>query len=357
MSDQRNDDELTGDDPAVDITPVDSERRPGLTSEETDAETAGFTPSTEHTSRFFDNDVNPRTEEEFIGFEENVSVSDRSFSAASQPVEDVLAQRAPTPVDGIVEVDDAVTVEEAVEDPTQVLRRSFVQGDIVSPEPAPGTTLGFHPAEGSATFEEAMSTPAQDYTFEGEALPVLPGRGLPRFLSVLLTLIFTPVAWYLIADSAARLAFATDNPMTSGVVNVAALGELLAGLIALAIIAILAAQSSLGLLVVGVLVMAAGAPFLFVPGLVADTGYWGASNISNWNDFGGNIANHFLASGFTGLLFVFGFLMVAFGWVIAAVRRTGRAEEALRISVATTNPNAMKARWGRKATEKAQRYQ
>ena len=355
MSDQRNDDELIGDDPAVDVTPVDSDFGPGLTSEEIDAEIAGFEPATEDTSRFFDNDASSRTEDEFIGFEENVSVSDRSFSAASQPVEDVLAQRTATPVDGVVEVEEAVTVEETVEDPTQVLRRSFVQGDSASPQPEP--TPGFHPTEGTATFEEAMSTPAQDYTFEGEALPVLPGRALPRFLSVLLTLIFTPVAWYLVADSAARLAFATDNPMTSGIVNVAALGELLAGLIALAIIAILAAQSSLGLIVVGVLVMAAGAPFLFVPGLVADTGYWGASNIANWNDFGGNIANHFLTSGFTGLLFVFGFLMVAFGWVIAAVRRTGRSEEALRISVATTNPNAMKARWGRKATEKAQRYQ
>ena len=93
------------------------------------------------------------------------------------------------------------------------------------------------------------------------------------------------------------------------------------------------------------------------PALVGETGYWGAAQIADWNDFGGNIANHFLASGFTGLLFAFGFLMLAFGWVIAAVRRAGRNEEALRISVSTTNPTAMRARWARKATEKAQRYQ
>ena len=145
--------------------------------------------------------------------------------------------------------------------------------------------------------------------------------------------------------------------MVSGNINAAALGELFAGLIAVTIIAILAAQSSLGLIVVGTLVMIAGAPFLVVPALVGETGYWGATAIADWNDFGGNIANHFLVSRLARFVFVFGFLLGALGWIIAAVRRAGRREEALRTSVAPPNPHAMKARWARKATEKAQRYQ
>ena len=341
-----------------------------LTGEELDAPAGGASGNTEELVGVTDSAAAERDtaleptgdEDDFMGFEENISVADTDFSRPT------LASQRGTAVGEAGVTDEVTTNTPAVdnfeeEDATQVLRRSLIQGDAATEtvvEAASAATLAggtstLHPA--AATFEEAMTTARPSITFEAEALPVLPSRAMPRVLSVLFTLLFAPVAWYLLADAAARLAFAQGNPMVSGNINAAALGELFAGLIAVTIIAILAAQSSLGLIVVGTLVMIAGAPFLVVPALVGETGYWGATAIADWNDFGGNIANHFLASGFTGLLFAFGFLMVALGWVIAAVRRTGRSEEALRISVATTNPHAMKARWARKATEKAQRYQ
>ena len=340
-----------------------------LTGEELDAPAGGASGNTEELVGITGSTVTEaatvleptRDEDDFMGFEENISVADTDFSRPT------LTANHGTAVGGAGTTGEATTSTASVdnydEDATQILRRSLIQGDAATEtvvEAASAATLAggtstLHPA--AATFEEAMTTAPPSITFEAEALPVLPSRAMPRVLSVLFTLLFTPVAWYLLADAAARLAFAQGNPMVSGNINAAALGELFAGLIAVTIIAILAAQSSLGLIVVGTLVMIAGAPFLVVPALVGETGYWGATTIAGWNDFGGNIANHFLASGFTGLLFAFGFLMVALGWVIAAVRRAGRSEEALRISVATTNPHAMKARWARKATEKAQRYQ
>ena len=310
--------------------------------------------------------LEPTDADDFMGFEENVSVTDTDFSRSRVSTEWEVEGAGLTTGDvdaSSTELGTNPIPEESYgEDATQVLRRSLIQGDDVSATVVEATSAATLAGAASipraaATFEEAMSTPTPPITFEAEALPVLPSRALPRFLAVLFTLLFTPIAWYLLADAAARLAFAVDNPMVSGIINVAAIAELFASLIAITIIAILAAQSSLGLIITGTLVMLAGAPFLFVPALVGETGYWGAAQIADWNDFGGNIANHFLASGFTGLLFAFGFLMLAFGWVIAAVRRAGRNEEALRISVSTTNPTAMRARWARKATEKAQRYQ
>lgn len=205
-----------------------------------------------------------------------------------------------------------------------------------------------------STFEEAMSAPTPELSEEAETLPTLPGRALARTLSLILTLILTPIAWYLVADASARMAFAPGNPMLTGQINAAALAELFAGLVAIAIIALLAAQSSLGLIITGIVVMAVGVPFLVIPGMVSDTGYWGVTNVANWNAFGGNISNHFLTTGFTGIFFALGFLMVALGWVVAAVRRAGRQEEALRLVVAAQNPQGLKARWARKATKKGQ---
>lgn len=314
------------------------------------------------------------SDEDFLGFSENVAVSQTEPPAAAEnlPADAVPAAgaahppvinasqpaRVPSDVDDspapiFDEVEEVTTRSTPDSETTQVLRRSLISGPSAPTAPAVSTP----PTADTSTFEEAMATPSPDLVDEVDNPPALPGRGLARFLSVVLTLIFTPVAWYLVADSSARLAFAPNNPMISGNVNAAALAELLAGLIAVAIIALLAAQSSLGLIVTGVLVMALGVPFLVIPQLVTETGYWGVTNLANWNDFGSNVSSHFATTGFTGIFFALGFLMVALGWVIAAVRRTGRQEEALRLVVASENPDGLKARWARKATQRGQQHQ
>lgn len=310
-------------------------------------------------------------EETYFGFEDTVSVSDHSFpstipSEMEEPVQiETRAERRAQSVfveeDALVQETPAVTGEED----TQLLRRSLLAtapaetAPVVSAVQSTTEIFETRPTPpGSAptaapSFEDAISqTTAVTYT-EDSLQPELPSRALPRVLSVLLTLIFTPIAWYLIADAAARLAFAPNNPMVSGILNIAALGELVAGLIAVIIIAILAAQSSLGLVVVGVLTVGVGIPFLVVPSLVQSSGYWGVTSLENFNAFGANIVNHFMTTGFTGLFTVLGTLMIAFGVALASARRTGRNEEFQRAIVAETNPPGLKARWGRKATQKA----
>lgn len=328
------------------------------------------------------------TPETYFGFEETVSVADRSFpSAIPAELEETvqIETRSERRAQNVVVEEDALIQEAPVpsgdvptgEEDTQLLRRSLLGGPSVTATPAAaavqnlpemsqpgvGNTEVMEVSRVSATssfgaspsFEDAMSQqPSITYT-EDSLQPELPSRALPRVLSVLLTLVFTPIAWYLVADAAARLAFAPGNPMLTGVLNIAALGELVAGLIAVIIIAILAAQSSLGLVVTGAITVAVGIPFLVVPSLVQSSGFWGVTSLENFNTFGANVVNHFMATGFTGLFLVLGTLMVAFGVALASARRAGRGEEFQRAIVAETNPPGLKARWGRKATQKSQK--
>ncbi len=316
-----------------------------------------------------------KVEEPYFGFEETVSLSDQSYPSSipdglEEPVQ--LVTRAQRRAESVVVEEDALVAQESAPrdaEDTQVLRRSL----LVATAPATGQedvevkveeTVGLPPTVGAVaqtpapdaapSFEDAMSDKPKVTYFEESLQPELQSRALPRVLAVLLTLIFTPIAWYLIADAAARLAFAPGNPMVSGVLNLAALGELLAGIIALIILAILAAQSSLGLIITGALVIGLGVPFLVVPGLVQETGYWGVTRLEEFNTFGANVTNHFMATGFTGLFLVFGSFLLAFGIALSSVRRTGRSEERQRAIVAESNPPGLKARWARKATEKAQ---
>lgn len=314
----------------------------------------------------------PTQEDTYFGFEETVSVADRSFPSAvpaelEEPVQ--LETRSERHSQNVVVEEDALIQQSQIptgEEDTQLLRRSLLGAppNATTPEAAPeGSTETLEVSAvssaasfgSSPSFEDAMSQ-QQSVTYTEDSLqPELPSRTLPRLLSVLLTIVFAPIAWYLVADAAARLAFAPGNPMVTGTLNIAALGELIAGLISIIIIAILAAQSSLGLIVVGVITLGLGLPFLVVPSLVQSSGFWGVASLKEFNTFGANVVNHFMATGFTGLFLVVGTLMVAFGVALASTRRAGRSEEFQRAVVAETNPPGLKARWGRKATQKSQK--
>lgn len=310
--------------------------------------------------------------ETYFGFEETVSVADHSFPSAipaelEEPVQ--IETRSDRHSQNVVVEEDALIQEPQIptgDEDTQLLRRSLLGAPPAATPPVAATQSSTEIMEvapvsavatfgSSPSFEDAMSQ-QQSVTYTEDSLqPELPSRALPRLLSVLLTLVFAPIAWYLVADAAARLAFAPGNPMLTGVLNIAALGELVAGLIAIIIIAILAAQSSLGLIVVGVITLGLGIPFLVVPAIVQSSGFWGVTSLEDFNTFGANVVNHFMATGFTGLFLVLGTLMIAFGVALASARRAGRSEEFQRAVVAETNPPGLKARWGRKATQKSQK--
>ncbi|WRS30863.1 hypothetical protein U6G28_04040 [Actinomycetaceae bacterium MB13-C1-2] len=213
--------------------------------------------------------------------------------------------------------------------------------------------------------EETTVAPASGYTYDptssadnmvladATVLPTIRSKSGTRWLTSVLTVLLTPVAWYLLSDAGARLAFAPGNPWETSVINPAALIELGIGLLVVALIAFLAAQSSLGLLISGVVMFVVGSIFLISPVLAQQLVDDNLTGIRNLNAFGGNVVGCFELTGFSGLLTVAGFFMAALAVALAYVRRAGRREEATRALVAATNPEGLKAHWARKATNKS----
>lgn len=288
-----------------------------------------------------------------MGFEDTVSLSTDGFPALQDPhsppaePRDVLSNRMAAPetstgpsasdVEGMGGAEDnAVTRRSLMETPAE-------QGRPATP-PQPEKPMDFE----NAVLNETS-------VLEGATvLPMVPSRAGAGWLSAILTLLLSPIAWYLLTDAGARFVFTDSNPMLTGVINPAALAEFAAGLLIVILMSLLAAQSSLGLILSGSMLLILGVPFLAAPAWVTSLFDYLAP-VEEFNAFGANVVSHLAFTGFTGILAAVGFAMIAAGWVVASVRRAGRREEALRVEVLKVNPQGMKARWARKATARQTR--
>ncbi len=282
---------------------------------------------------------------------EATDVLDTAFTAPGRtnvPVaaQDVLGSRskareaAPSPEETIVQ--ETETTETLAD--TGIIRRSLVTTAIET-EPEVAET----PAETITRGEEF-----DNHLLEGATVkPEVPSRAGARWLSAIGTLLLTPLAWYLLVDSGARLFIADNNPWSTGTINAAALAELGGGILVVLVIGILASLSSLGLLLTGIVTLVVGIPFLAAPEWTADTVLRGFESVtSEWGVLFDNALFHLEFTGATGILTMLGAGMLIGAWVTWRMRRKGRAEEALRVDVAAVNPDGLKARWARKATER-----
>lgn len=223
---------------------------------------------------------------------------------------------------------------------TLTRRRSLITpAPLDAPEPE--REAAWKPREETAGHRIASTTPKSldDALFEGTTLIAeVPSRTGAHWGSLLGTLIAAPVAWYLMADAGARFTLADNNSMTTGIVSALGVGELLGGLLALAVIVAFARTSSLGSWFTGVLALIAGLPWVIVPGLTAQTVLPMLRWLDQWNTFGANISHHLQASGYSGRFIIAGALLIGMGIVSHSVRRRGRDEEALRAQVEKVNP-------------------
>lgn len=172
-----------------------------------------------------------------------------------------------------------------------------------------------------------------DDLFAGAAYDKVPSRAGAHWWSLLGTLLLTPVAWYLLSDAGARMTLPADNQWDSGVLNLAALGELLGGIVVLAVILLAARASSLGAFVVGSLVALIGGAFVLFPAVTQDFAEPYLQWLRDYNDFGGNIAHHLVADGSTGRILVAGIALILVGIVSHNARRRGRREQTIREAI------------------------
>lgn len=166
----------------------------------------------------------------------------------------------------------------------------------------------------------------------------MPSRTGAHWISFLGFLLLTPVAWFLAADAGARMTLADSAPMYTGIASFQALGELAGAVLVCVILFALARRSSLGAWIMGVLTLAAGLPWVLAPGVTASSLLSALTSLSQTGPVGANLMHHLQASGYSGRFVVLGALLMGVAYVSHSARRTGRAEEALRTLLETTNP-------------------
>ena len=179
----------------------------------------------------------------------------------------------------------------------------------------------------------------------------MPSRSGAHFLSFLLFLILVPVGWYLAADAGSRMTLSEAAPMFTGVASILALGELLGAIVITVILCATARRSSLGAWFMGVITLLAGLPWVLTPGITASTLLDPLTVLANTSSLGSNLAHHLQASGYSGRFALLGFALMGLAYVSHSARRTGRAEEALRVSLEATNPAG--AFYSKRARKKA----
>ena len=179
----------------------------------------------------------------------------------------------------------------------------------------------------------------------------MPSRTGAHWLSFLLFLLLAPAGWYLAADAGARMTLADAAPMYTGVASIVALGEILGAIIISAILFATARRSSLGAWLMGIVTLIVGLPWLMAPGITAASVLPTLTALTNTGSLGANLAHHLQASGYSGRFALLGVVLMGLAYVSHSARRTGRAEEALRVSLEATNPAG--AFYSKRARKKA----
>jgi hypothetical protein len=216
---------------------------------------------------------------------------------------------------------------------------------------ATSTQAGSGTAAGTAAAGTAAGAAAGSTTEADTSAPVTPSETAARgaddpfedwddgpqsrtsahWWGILIAVVFTPVAWYLIADGGDRIAHAQNTNLDQ--INVAGFIELGGGILALVALFIAARWSSVGSIIMGSVGVAIGAAFLAVPRFVLDfLDEQAAPVFERLQQFGTNIYDHLLSDGQTGRLVAYGIVLIFAGVVSHGARRQGRREERRKIA-------------------------
>ena len=207
-------------------------------------------------------------------------------------------------------------------------------------------------ASTAARGDKAESPRLDDELFSAAPeITEMPSRTGAHWLSFLLFLLLVPAGWYLAADAGARMTLADAAPMYSGVASILALGEILGAIVISAILFVTARRSSLGAWLMGIVTLVVGLPWLMAPGITGASVLPTLTALTNTGSLGANLSHHLQASGYSGRFALLGIALMGLAYVSHSARRTGRAEEALRISLESTNPAG--AFYSKRARKKA----
>lgn len=150
---------------------------------------------------------------------------------------------------------------------------------------------------------------------------------------LLLTFIGLPVLWYLIADTAARLTIPNGNQWSTGQISILSLVEFSISILLLIGLIIVAKSSALGVILFGFIFFAAGLVPLIIPAQTKSFITENLQILANYNDFGANVVHHLLYTLGSGLLAIFGMLLITIGFTSIFARREGKAAGLLEAKI------------------------
>ncbi len=207
---------------------------------------------------------------------------------------------------------------------------AFSDGQVSGTGPQPAVGQGPFPATTQLPATAHAAQPPQEHDdFEGFQEASL-SRAAAHWWTVLITLVFAPVAWYLFTDGGARIEWASSQ---SQPITIAAYIEFGLGLLAVFIFLLAARWSSIGSIVMGSVFLALGLAFLIFPGEGADVLRTSTEYFGRLGQFGINVVEHLSATLETGRMALYGLVLIMVGVVSHGARRQGRREERTKIAL------------------------
>ena len=151
-------------------------------------------------------------------------------------------------------------------------------------------------------------------------------RTATHWAGALVSIIALPVTWFFLHDGAAM---ATVRASGSYAFDLSARGltELAIGALALIIAMWVARRTSVGSIIVGVISILLGLPFLIAPGVMTDTFTPFLNNLSTQSALGQSLSTYLWTDAVTGKFLVLGVFMAMLGVVSHSARRAGRHEQ------------------------------
>ena len=184
---------------------------------------------------------------------------------------------------------------------------------------AVATVAATEPTQTMPATTAGQEDPFKDFD-EGPA-----SRAAAHWWSILISVVFVPVAWYLITDGGERMSFNLTN---GGSFNLAGPLELAGGALCLFFVLLAARWSSVGAILVGTVSALLGIAFIVfnTEAMELVTEYQGTL-VQALEQLGQNIVDHTLADARSGRLAIYGIALIMVGVVSHGARRQGRREE------------------------------
>lgn len=198
-------------------------------------------------------------------------------------------------------------------------------------EPVPGTYWQASGAEEVPVVDPLPHLTREPAIFPEGVFHEPPSRAGAHLWVLFLTLVLSPVAWFLLNDGSARVYWSLRTDPEA--VNLAGLVGLGAGLLVASIVLLAARWSSVGAAVAGTIGFLAGLAFLAMPVRTLELVGNSEEFLNRFGGFGSNLYAYFVESGIRGHLMIAGFVLIGVAVVSHGARRKGRREEFARLAV------------------------